>query len=341
MKIEIVGSYPPPIGGIATHVSRLLPYLEKENIPFHVYNRGSTKAKNVTPICKSKLWFIKYLITKNQNVIHFHETLKGFEYIYWYLFSRLNTSKIIITLHNEYLLSINKLYKMFFLTLLRNTHYLELLVVSDKVALLLKSNNINHRYLPAYVPFQKTIKHISLVDNDNRGYFVFSCYRITKKNAFDVYGFDLAVNILKFFKNDLRMLLLIGDKKESDITFLMDYIQKNEVGDDIKIIYNSKLTSYVRNGLFFLRANRKDGYGVSLQEALDLGVISIGSDICRRPKGTILFKSNNLDDLKNKVEYVLKLDINHKNKLLNKRENTRYHKVLIDIYKKYLLKNGE
>ena len=36
--LAIIGPFPPPIGGIATHLRRLLPYLEREGIDFLVYN---------------------------------------------------------------------------------------------------------------------------------------------------------------------------------------------------------------------------------------------------------------------------------------------------------------
>ena len=100
MRIEIIATYPPPVGGISNHSSRLAEYL-KGKIDFHIYNPGDSGNEYVTPFHKSKLWFLKFLIKKNKNIVHFHKTLYGIEFLYWYIFSLYNTPRIFITMHNE------------------------------------------------------------------------------------------------------------------------------------------------------------------------------------------------------------------------------------------------
>ena len=79
-----------------------------------------------------------------------------------------------------------------------------------------------------------------------------------------------------------------------------------------------------------------DGYGITIQESLDLGVVPIASNVCKRPKGTILFENGNKTDLLKKVNYVLKLTKYQAGKLINASERLSYHEILINKYEYYL-----
>ena len=94
---------------------------------------------------------------------------------------------------------------------------------------------------------------------------------------------------------------MIGNKIDSDLEYLNNLIMKYGIRDDIEIIFEENLIDYVQNCEFILRPNLSDGYGVSLQEAMDLGVPGIASDVCERPKGTVVFRSNNIEDLSKKL----------------------------------------
>src|SRR5690606_23935188 len=107
-------------------------------------------------------------------------------------------------------------------------------------------------------------------------------------------------------------------------------IDNYNIKDSIEILFDENLVDYVHNCNFMVRPNLTDGYGVSIQESLDIGVPAIASDVCVRPKGTILFKNNSLEDLNEKVDYILKTP---KDKILMKAENLNFHIRLISIYK--------
>ena len=57
-----------------------------------------------------------------------------------------------------------------------------------------------------------------------------------------------------------------------------------------------------------IRPTYSDGYGISIAESLYFGCPAIASNVCLRPKGTILFKNRDLDDLATKAMLVLKND---------------------------------
>jgi len=126
------------------------------------------------------------------------------------------------------------------------------------------------------------------------------------------------------------MLFLIGSKAESDHEYLKGLINRFSVKDSVTVLYEKQLVDYLPNCKFLLRTNNEDGYGVSLQEALDLRIPAIASEVCVRPKGTILFKKGDLADLTDKALNIQKYwqqDII---------ESPRYHQELINIYKSNL-----
>ena len=62
---------------------------------------------------------------------------------------------------------------------------------------------------------------------------------------------------------------------------------------------------------------------------MDMGVPAIASNVCERPKGTILFENDNLEDFSKKVSYVLN---SAKKILLKDKEELVYHEKLIGLY---------
>src|SRR5205085_3024102 len=103
-------------------------------------------------------------------------------------------------------------------------------------------------------------------------------------------------------------------------------IVKYGVHDCVILLYEKNLIDYVKNCKFLLRTNNEDGYGVSLQESIDLDVPAVATDVCVRPKGTILFRKNDLQDLCQKVDNIDQLSKNVKG------EQTEYHLRLIELY---------
>jgi glycosyltransferase involved in cell wall biosynthesis len=123
------------------------------------------------------------------------------------------------------------------------------------------------------------------------------------------------------------------NKTSSDLDYLQNLINEYGLQNHIDLIYDKQIVDYLPNFKFLVRTNNSDGYGVSLQEAMDLGVPAIGSDTCERPKGTILFKTGDLSDLSKKINEVVKSDAKN---FINQKESLTYHTQLIEYYKEFL-----
>jgi glycosyltransferase involved in cell wall biosynthesis len=88
----------------------------------------------------------------------------------------------------------------------------------------------------------------------------------------------------------------------------------------------------------FIRPTNTDGDALSIIEALTLQKPTIASDVCRRPEGTILFKNRNVNDLYNKVIYIIEYYIECKKQIESIEFEDNAEKIL-EVYKKVL--NGE
>ena len=329
-SIEFVVGNLKRIGGVSTHISRLIAKLENKNIPYIVSSYPESRSERLETILKI-WWFIKFIFKRNLNIVHFHKSFGFPQYIYWYLYSWINSDRVIITLHNSSLAFYSRFKLGISLKLLRGTRYLKLLVVSDRVCDLLRSNNISCDYLPTYIP---PITCTKIDIKSDRKLFMYSVFIGTKANLFSIYGFDIALKLLKEFRSEFKMVFMVGNKERSDVEFIEKVINDEGLKNDIQIIYNESLVSYIENCEFLLRPNRVDGYGISLQEALDRDTIAVASSVCQRPKGTITYK--NFDNLVEVVNKLNKLSSKERYELLKQKEKLDYSVELIGIYNELL-----
>ena len=317
------------IGGVSTHIKRLIPRLEEAGIEYSLSSHRLSSNKQLE-VLFMMVWLLALLFQRHAGLIHFHKSFGWYQYVYWYLFSRMNSKKIFITIHNSTLISYSGLKLKIALFFLSKTKYLKLIVVSNKVYDLLLSENIECMLLPAYIP-SGTHEEIALTIN--KRFFLYSVYIGNRSNLSSIYGFDIALDLLKLFRHDISMLFMIGNRDKSDVDFIENTINRYGLNRSVTFIYNRSLVSYVKNCEFLLRPNRQDGYGLSLQEALDQNVIPIASDVCSRPKGTLIF--NNFKDLVKKVKEVLEMSNAQKAEVMRQRERIDCSTALIELYRKY------
>lgn len=329
-NLAILGPYPPPLGGISVHIERISKWLIQKKIPFTIFNYGFSEDENVVPTRKNPIFYAKFLFKKSFNLIHFHNSL-NFEYVYYYLFSKLNSTPILLTIHSEKILDSRPLTRSFYLYFLKHTKFTKLISVSEGLSNFLNQQNIPTEFLPAYVPPYAI--QPKKIEKDGRILFLFSVWRLSREEAEKVYNVPLVFEFLKQNKDQFKMLFMIGSKASSDLDYLNELTRSFEVEEDIEILFDQNIVNYVQNCSFLLRANLSDAYGISLQEAMDLGVPAIASDVCARPKGTILFRSGDLEDMTQKIFWLSKQSVDT---LLKFREDLHDHEKLIEIYQTLL-----
>jgi glycosyltransferase involved in cell wall biosynthesis len=234
----------------------------------------------------------------------------------------------VVTIHSERLFDYGNIKRIIALFFISKTKRLQLISVSKKLNDFLESKKIPSFHLPAYVPPSNVdCKEVE----DSNELFLFSVWKLNRKLAEEIYNVPLAFEFLRKNKENLTMLFMVGNKLGSNLDYLEEIMSKYGVKDNLKVVFDENLVDYVHNCRFLLRPNKSDGYGVSLQEALDLGIPAIASDVCVRPKGTLLFENDNLKDMTNKINQVLN---SQKENFLKEKEDLKYHTELIQLYKR-------
>jgi len=175
---------------------------------------------------------------------------------------------------------------------------------------------VNHAFLP---PPLEDEHNILKTYNKKLNEFLLNRYPIIISNAAciriingtDAYGLDMCIELIYRLRKDfpnIGLIFAIANEKIHS-----DYLQK-------MILKIKKLN--IEKNCYFLTGQREiwplykkvhltvrptsiDGYGSSLAEALYFNCPAIASNVCRRPKGTILFNNRDSDDFFKKCKKII------------------------------------
>jgi len=326
-KLVLIGPYPPPYGGISIHLKRLKKKLDEQNIKHIVYNHYSYANSDIVATNKSFKWYLYFLFTFNKiDIIHFHQ-FSFFHYIYYYIFSILRNNRIFITIHEENIFHYNVFKRFITLLLLSRTKYIKLFCVSKKLTDFLVRRKIEAYFLPAYIkPAADYNKKKLNLPYDS--FFIFSMWKLESKIAYNVYGFDMLEKLMS--DRPLNLLLMIGSHIESDRRMAKKI--KEKYRNRVTILYENDLVEYLPHAKFLLRCNSIDGYGVSLEESVQLGTPAIATDVCIRPDGVFLYKYGEYNEMLKIINLVLENKHN-----MGQYANNDCSFTLIDEYRKALV----
>lgn len=334
----ILGSYPPPNGGVSLFNKRLLPYLDKHSINYLFINKNSFyDNKKIISINHKHLFWIYFLlisfihkkkIRTSNKTIHFH-LINQLQFIYIYLYSALVTNNILVTIHNEDFFSLKKILKKVIEILFRQDNY-KIIVVSEKLYEFIKNENNNVYYLPATI-FPLSYNKIDIEKEKNHVMLASCIWKFNDKQAYR-YGIDRIVYLMRKHKN-IKLYLFVGGDVDKDIVY--NYFKNEDLYERVFIFFNKNMINYLHNFDLFIRANREDGFGVSVFEAASLNIPVIASNACSRHRKAIIFDAESVDDLLNKYKYFFNNYYLKYNMEINDvaRENEKYINKILSLYK--------
>lgn len=320
-KIIIIGMNMPPLGGIAIHINRVIKKLLKQQNLVTLVDVIKESREN------SKLGYLIYLtILFNKirpDIIYYH-TLSlrklPLELGYLILLKKLFKVRLIVIDHTpRFFYSKSWIYKKILNFLL---YYVDKqILIGDSTFKAYVENKIKLKNdfsieSPYLSPDFKIKDEIFAKYPQNLKNFIARCSPIVLINGsavrliniIDLYGFDMAIKLLydlkKIYKNIGLIIVLaeMGDKKHFDKIF--NEIKNN---NDIYLLLGceQEIWPLFAKVDLFIRPTCSDAFGISIQEALDMKVPVIASNVCQRPKGTVLFKSRNQNDLNIKSDSIL------------------------------------
>ncbi len=302
----IISPIQPPIGGISIHVQRLMQLL-KNDIDFDLIDYSKEIKDNVYNI---RQWNIhKYLkILNASDLWYIHAGNRSIAKLHIILSLLLN-KKTIITIHG---FGNTKAQKIGFVTDFLFQFANQLILVNNDI--FKQKNKLGKKsiVIPAFLPPEFDLEpklpdwltqYVQINKTDGKIILVANASKLYTENK-DVYGLDILFTLADNFYRESQpylILLVISDLINENNLNKYDL---SKINKSIKIIHGQ--ISFVRLMELsdaVLRPTRTDGDSITVREALYLGKPVFASDVVRRPIGTILFKNNDVTDLKNRIQY--------------------------------------
>lgn len=327
-NIFIIGLYPPPLGGVPIHIERVVRKLELQNNKVTIFD-VIKEYKN-----RSKLSYLRFFLNKiflyKPNIIHYHTlSLRKYPFeLIALIFSKIFLKyELVIINHTPRFFDQKSFIYIKILNFLICFVDKQVLIGSStyqsycKNGISLKKISVESPFLPPDIT-----KEASIVSNYSKKlneflqtypkFMLINGSQIKLWNGIDLYGFDMAIELLANLNKDFPDLgLIIAVSSIGDEQYFKEINTLIENKKNIYLLVESscELWPLIKKATFLIRPTISDSYAISVAEAICFGVPVIASDVCVRPKGSIIFASRNKAELLYKSKVILQGIKNGKN----------------------------
>ncbi|QEC52117.1 hypothetical protein EDD80_11732 [Anseongella ginsenosidimutans] len=278
--ILIVGTVPPPTGGVTVHVSRLLEHLKKLNINH-----------DFADVRKDNIFFTVSRLISAQ-IVHLHVSNPWFRF-FIITFLKALGKKVLFTFHGNvgrYGTLKNFVDRVSFgmadIPIVLNSGSLERAIRVNKASRLISS------FIPPLAEKTLPFKIANQIEEIRSKYATIyaanASYLQYDKDGCEVYQI---IPLVALFKEAEDKALIISDPSG----MYAAYFVKNEIVVPPNVLLISGEHSFfevLRMAHVFLRITTTDGDSLSVKEALYLNKIVIASSVVERPRQTILTSLN-------------------------------------------------
>lgn len=317
MRVGLIGPYPPPRGGVSVHINRLEEALREQGVTVTIFdcdrarNSGGRFVKKLSKI----RWLFQFLICPRVDIFHIHSSL-------WrdrasiILIAKIRKMKTVLTLHSlrDELDKKHILQSMYVAYAINHADYI-IAVGENEKNKLVKQFNCEARLsiLPAFIPPRRVNLELPEYIFEfirNHGFIISANgSNLNFYQGLDIYGLDMLVELCSWLNREIKVGFIYCLSRVTNTVYyekIWDRIRELHLEDSFLIVTeNFELWPILEKSHLFVRPSCTDSYGVSVAEALSLGIPSIASDVCKRPEGSILFKNRNSEDLQTKIREVI------------------------------------
>jgi hypothetical protein len=261
-------------------------------------------------------WFFRYILFDRAKILHVHNEL-SFCYLY-FLLHKFFKKHLVFTIHDQMILVKvlnSKKGKYYFLKLLIKNKTIKWIAVNETISkqlILLGAEADNVVVIPAYLPANE---HGFELSTELKRYFeshtpnmFFYAFGIKQLNGVDLYGLDMALESVKYLKLDypkIGLFLLIPDAdKDPNMLRYLEFVSEHNLQENIKFHFEviPDLNVICEKSEIYLRPTYSDGDSLTVREALHKNIKVLVSDVVERPKGCILFKNRDVEDMIRKIK---------------------------------------
>ncbi len=320
--IAIWGRVPPPIGGMAVHVERLLPYLERAGLSVRMYNlqRPGPAHPLVAEVSHRRLaWFLRLLLGRGEPV---HYVLGGRAVTRFAagLLAALRGKRIVLRVGGESLrrtgLEGGPLER--WATRFAVRRAAAVIGVNEEICALARGLGARpervHR-IPGFIPPPETgesAPELVRLFAARRRPLLVSGGQVAEPGQRDLYGvmqlLDLMPRLLASFPRAGLVFFAYQVRPRGDAPHepLAAEVRRRGLGESI-LVHPSEGQFWPVLALadLMVRPTLTDGDSNALREALYLGVPVVASDCAPRPAGTHLYRAGNAVELAEVVTRVL------------------------------------
>ena len=316
-RVAIIGTLPPPYGGVTVHIRRKLQLLKDAGVPYRLYEQTGKSSDDQTVVAAKNgaKQFLKLMWSLPEKLVHFHTNrLYALAVGTWIL--RRRGVGYTITVHSEqperFITSKNRLKRWLFNRAFQKAQHL--ICVNSNIQRYMHSIGVEQNkttVLPAFLPPTPEERSPKNIPDDVQnfasrfdqivgshgwfGYFV---------NGNHLYSFDHLVKLAEHLKNNrpgVGMFTIISGTKvnEDDHRTEIMNLRKEKGLTDSWMIIESQFAAagLLENSDVFVRPTTSDGDSVSIRECLFLGTPVVASDAAVRPAGCKIFPTRDYDQM--------------------------------------------
>jgi glycosyltransferase involved in cell wall biosynthesis len=310
--IALVGPWPKPWGGISVHLFRLLPRLLEEGFEAFLYDdTGLHSGPNIFPL-KGR-WVNRFALRARERIVHYHSHSWGarMRLSLMTLFGK----KVIFTVHslrNPPRIPLRK--RPEFTHMLQKAHFI---AVNEEIAEKLSAAGArNVAIINPYISppdWGKPHLDVEVFASTHRPLICLSALLFKSWNNKDLYGLFSALEALSLIRREMPeagMIIYLSQIGEENL-FRSFKGRVAELGLErdvlIRLDADEPFWTCLPLAQLFLRPTFSDSFGISVAEALELGVPVVASDAVPRPKGVVLFRAGDPADMALAIQKALSL----------------------------------
>lgn len=317
--LTIIAGYPPPFGGVTTHVRRLCNHLAAEGVPYLVYN--TTSDATVHPLVVSVVrrrgrWLLRYILKPEDCTYILSPRLAV--WVAGAMIARRRGRFVALRLQNSAVVQAaaagGARRRLVAATLRR---YDRIVCVNTEIEAAVRALGVapeRVRHFPGYLsPAVDELAPESVVPAvwrfiDGRSPLLCASGRVSWHEGRETYGFDQLIELvgrLAATHSNVALVVCLWEYVDSDeehLQTLMDRATELGVGD--RILFNRERGGFlpvIAACQVLVRPTVTDGDANSVREALALGLPVVASDVVARPAGTIVFRVGDVDALTSAV----------------------------------------
>ncbi|RMF60916.1 MAG: glycosyltransferase [Calditrichaeota bacterium] len=355
-SVVLLGGYPPPVGGITIHVKRLHQLCLQNQITCCVLNHLGSKPfgqpqSGILAVSGNrvlKLIKLAFLLHQSKSsIVHIH--VSKFDSIFFgmpFLLGATLRKKRILTIHSGAFVasySSNKIKRYLLKRILKQ--FTKIIPVNSEQQQFLrdylKLGSRITEIIPSYIlPDINSINKVdpSIKEKIEKFRKEHTIVLMISGMVLPHYGYELLIEVVKSLPMKNHIGVIFSFYGEVDKEYKTTLLKK--INSIHHLIFDENLQEenflYVLKSVdVYVRPTTVDSVGVVVAEALTLRVPVLASDVCFRPPGTILFKSSDKKDLKERLVFILQ----NKEKVqqsLKAIQLPNYGENIINIYKELL-----